>query len=1021
MVQQKNCKNCNAALVKTEEESSICQFCTLTSKIENEIENLRSISAKSSDPDVLRQLTELELMRETLQNKKEEKTEVETVGNTSADSEDLSFVDIDDVTSAQPSPAVQLSERGDADDDSEYQQSLPPGWKVNWVRVRFGKHIKNFSDAAGKKYFSRIDAIRALSGAAGREAELATLRAGLAADGWIQHFLLPADWFAKPVQPVNKNNGIKFLTESNEWLCGLSKVVKYMKNSKDHTEVELENLETFASMFSEVGKRHSNLASEKWQMGEDFLPVGWRYRTVTGNMGDYHQVMSPDGQQFKSKVKALSFMIQNKFDSADVAKMRSGLVYDGWLESENYLPKDWRYRKCKSDRNEYNFLSPLGVMFASRKNVIAHMREERYTEMDITNIEALCEELRSKWTNEQHDWNESDPSVPQGWKTRYFDGVKANLEPRERMYIMSPSGLIFQSRVKALQFMIQNSHEAHQVTYMREQLAVEDWIVHPELPADWLMKRKSGGLPGHQLFTDGGIILDGLKSALSHMQEYSDKFTIDDCNAMVTAMKEMSKDAVVKNYKWTTGENIPNGWQLRQVVIRTLKNKKGKKYFREYFKSPEGRTIKGRINTIQFLLGEGRTLDDPVIDCLRKGLSKVGWEEDLETLPAGWLKKELQMKPGKYKYVSPEFREFGNLVTVFKNLKASNVPSADIQKVKAKLDVKSLLSYKRISKNVNNWSSYKWSAATFLPPDWKTAEKKYQYGRVKHFFLSPSGLILKEAVLALQLMVEEGAEQKYIDLMHERLQQEGWKEDTANLPSGWKYNTFKNTFPEMFGREEEIIFLNEQAQLFNKIEATKVVINECPRRLRYSFSNFLDQLKNKVEDDDFWRDFDVPGWKIKDLDLSFKKEFRVRSPDLLEFNSIAAAYRFMMKSRHNYTEEELYKVKSRLHVEGFETDTRLPAGWMIARNKNELLFEFLSSEGVQFLTLQAALEFMETSEDYNDSQAAELDELAQAEVLIYMQSRGQFDAQGGFVPNIKARGRPVNKIKNEWTKRQYSF
>ena len=113
-----------------------------------------------------------------------------------------------------------------------------------------------------------------------------------------------------------------------------------------------------------------------------------------------------------------------------------------------------------------------------------------------------------------------------------------------------------------------------------------------------------------------------------------------------------------------------------------------------------------------------------------------------------------------------------------------------------------------------------------------------------------------------------------------------------------------HTFPEMFGREEEIIFLNEKAQLFNKIEATKVVINECPRRLRFSFSNFLDQLKNKVDDDDFWRDFDVPGWKIKDLDLSFKKEFRVRSPDLLEFNSIAAAYRFMMKSRHNYTEEE---------------------------------------------------------------------------------------------------------------------
>ena len=73
----------------------------------------------------------------------------------------------------------------------EYLASLPPGWSVRKLQVGFGSIIKKFVCPGGKEYLGRVGAIRRLSGLEGRREEAAILRAGLAADGWMQHPLLP--------------------------------------------------------------------------------------------------------------------------------------------------------------------------------------------------------------------------------------------------------------------------------------------------------------------------------------------------------------------------------------------------------------------------------------------------------------------------------------------------------------------------------------------------------------------------------------------------------------------------------------------------------------------------------------------------------------------------------------------------------------------------------------------------------------------------------------------------------------
>ena len=73
----------------------------------------------------------------------------------------------------------------------EYLASLPPGWSVRQLQVGFGSIIKRFVCPGGKEYLGRVGAIRRLAGLEGRQEEAAILRAGLAADGWMQHPLLP--------------------------------------------------------------------------------------------------------------------------------------------------------------------------------------------------------------------------------------------------------------------------------------------------------------------------------------------------------------------------------------------------------------------------------------------------------------------------------------------------------------------------------------------------------------------------------------------------------------------------------------------------------------------------------------------------------------------------------------------------------------------------------------------------------------------------------------------------------------
>ena len=305
--------------------------------------------------------------------------------------------------------------------------------------------------------------------------------------------------------------------------------------------------------------------SKDWQDGSAFLPPGWLHKTVHGHTADWSKLLAPNGTVFNSKVKALNYMMENNYSEADINRLRESFSSDGWSES-NLLPSSWKFRKCKADRNEYQFIAPSGDIFNSRRGLIEYIRSDPgMTEADVTNAQQLFDEIKATWVNNLQDYVEGDKSVPPGWRIKYFAGVKANGKERERNYILAPSGTRFQSRARAIQYMVENSYPRHHIDYMLSQLGAEGWVNNPKLPINWRIKKKTHQkAAGSYLLTSEGLILT-VKKAQEHILAHPETYSVEDAAAVEEVNKILTRERLEDITEWTVTEAAPEGWTYRQV------------------------------------------------------------------------------------------------------------------------------------------------------------------------------------------------------------------------------------------------------------------------------------------------------------------------------------------------------------------------------------------------------------------------------------------------------------------------
>ena len=71
------------------------------------------------------------------------------------------------------------------------------------------------------------------------------------------------------------------------------------------------------------------------------MPEGWRLRIC----GSQQYIVSPEGEQFQSRRKALQHLVGRGAPEEEVELMRETMAEDGWLRSD-LLPPTWRFQKC---------------------------------------------------------------------------------------------------------------------------------------------------------------------------------------------------------------------------------------------------------------------------------------------------------------------------------------------------------------------------------------------------------------------------------------------------------------------------------------------------------------------------------------------------------------------------------------------------------------------------------------------------------------------------------------------------
>ena len=588
------------------------------------------------------------------------------------------------------------------------------------------------------------------------------------------------------------------------------------------------------------------------------------------------------------------------------------------------------------------------------------------------------------WLQSKDDWVSGDPSLPTGWRLRNVEGIRLG-RSRTKCYILSPDGLTFQSRVKALRHLLaQDPKVEEEVERMREVLEVEGWAKHPLLPSSEWRVRQHSNKP-LQLLTPAAHVM-GLTAALAHLvteksssigvQVYTEADT-ENMAAMAKSFNAVKEEEKVLT-GWNHSSSLPLGWSVKKIGAR------------DYFLTPNGEQLKGVLGAIRHLLQVGATLEDVDVIQLRSMLLKRNWEE-AEDLPQGWLVKR-GSKTSMSSFLSADYRQFCGLQRVYHHLKAQPSTSEQVLAgLRQQLSLKARLSNRRASDK----TGARWLEEEGLPEGWKVSRRELKHKQpAKETFLSPDGIQLPLAVLAVQLMVEEGKCGADLEVMLPRLEAEGWKED-SRLPDGWRIHINpENVLAQLdLPDSEEALFLSSSAEILG----LKAALQQLREEEQFSEENLagLKMLvkrlqRGEVGNPEWVSERQLPKqWKLWRENLGFKVQVHVLTVDGRQFDSLLEAFISMATNRRKHSMAEMEGMLGLLEEEGWERDETLPMGWLISRSRGDSLFQLLSREGLVFQTLYEAQEWMEErgKEEYPGSELVALEQLCLAHVEAYLSTR----------------------------------
>ena len=231
-------------------------------------------------------------------------------------------------------------------------------------------------------------------------------------------------------------------------------------------------------------KKKNDAVSSDWKKSED-LPVGWMLRVTSGEIfggkqktknspRTYTYIRSPNGRTFFGRKQALQFMLERGHSTAEVEKMREGLVHEGWNDHQ-LLPKGWKVRGKRQEARA-EFLTEEAEVINNEKNAIKFIRANCSAETQ-ENFKTFVENNTKKRRLSNYDFHD-DKSLPKGWKSR--GDIKLG-KPGAGFYLLSPTNEQFAARRVALRFATENNFAIFHTFFYQTILSVVTffaWLIN---------------------------------------------------------------------------------------------------------------------------------------------------------------------------------------------------------------------------------------------------------------------------------------------------------------------------------------------------------------------------------------------------------------------------------------------------------------------------------------------------------------------------------------------------------------
>ena len=436
------------------------------------------------------------------------------------------------------------------------------------------------------------------------------------------------------------------MDHEGERLDGFEAATKIMEyNESIYNQEDIEALKTFY----EIQAGQLRLLRYSWNEDDKSIPSGWRSR-CTGSKTFF---LSPNGQQFTSRLSILQNMLQEGEEEEEVDEMMRLVVeYEGWQRS-TYLPHNWIFKiiwsygaKDKEAGMSLKILSDEGHIMSSYSTAKAYIENsQRYSEEDLSNVDILAKEnaksrrLLDTWGSLEQTkretlgkdkivnaWVEAR-SLPKGWK------VKKN----ERPLYLSPDGSQFSGLPAVLRELTREMVDSEEADMVRVALVEEGWQKHELLPKGWMIKATETKLKtGTRLkktnlgiISPEGHLFSSFFSAACYMEERSAYYSLADAKNIKSINLRFDSDTAFEAQDWGDDGSLPEGWKVKLSM-------EGEELC-EAFLTPSNTRLASRHIALEHLMSTGGSKEE--VAMMRRGLKKFGWEEEVN-LPAGWLKKE---------------------------------------------------------------------------------------------------------------------------------------------------------------------------------------------------------------------------------------------------------------------------------------------------------------------------------------------------------------------------------------------